>query len=69
MLPIQTAHHTFLESRHPKVTKIQIVLSPEGNQKVSAYELWVLAKMKNMKTERKSEGNFLILPLLFVSRI
>ena len=33
-LPIQTAYYTFLESRHPKVTKNPYyVLSPEGSQK------------------------------------
>ena len=33
-LPIQTAHHIFLESRHPEVTKNPYsALSPEGNQK------------------------------------
>ena len=32
-LPIRTAHHTFLESRHPEVTKIYCyALSPEGRQ-------------------------------------
>ena len=39
-LPIQTAHHTFLESRHPEVTKNPYyVLSPKGSQKkISANE-------------------------------
>ena len=33
-LPIRTTHHTFLESRHPEVTKNQYyVLSPEWRQK------------------------------------
>ena len=33
-LPIWTAHHIFLESRHPEVTKNPCyVLSPEGSQK------------------------------------
>ena len=33
-LPIRTAHHTFLESKHPEVTKNPYyVLSPEGSQK------------------------------------
>ena len=33
-LPIRTAHHTFLESRHPEVTKNPCcVLSPKGSQK------------------------------------
>ena len=38
-LPIRTTHHTFLESRHPEVTKNPYyVLSPKGSQKkVSAY--------------------------------
>ena len=42
-LPIQPTHHTFLESRHPEVTKNPYyVLSPEGSQKkVSAHELSV----------------------------
>ena len=35
-LPIRGAHHTFLESRHPKVTKnLCYVLSPVGSQKKS----------------------------------
>ena len=40
-LPIRTTYHNFLESRHPKVTKIlYYVLSPEGSQKkVSAHGL------------------------------
>ena len=40
-LPIRTTHHTFLESRHPEVTKNPYyVLSPEGSQnKVSAHGL------------------------------
>ena len=34
-LPIRTAHHTFLESRHPEVTKNSYyVLSREGSQKM-----------------------------------
>ena len=33
-LPIRTAHHTFLQSRHPEITKNpHYVLSPEGNKK------------------------------------
>ena len=33
-LPIRTANHTFLESRHPDVTKNPYYASsPEGNQK------------------------------------
>ena len=33
-LPIWTAHHTFLESRHPEVTKYSYYnLAPEGSQK------------------------------------
>ena len=33
-LPIRTAHHTFLESRHPETTKNPYyVLFPEGSQK------------------------------------
>ena len=41
-LPIQPTHHTFLESRHPKVTKNPYyVLPPEWNQKkVSAHGLY-----------------------------
>ena len=40
-LPIQTAHHTFLESRHPEVTKNPYyLLSHNGSQKkVSAHGL------------------------------
>ena len=34
MLPIRTAHHTFLESRHPEVNKNPYyILSPEGSKK------------------------------------
>ena len=42
-LPIGTAHHTFLESRHPEVTKNPYyVLFPKGRQKkVSAHGLQV----------------------------
>ena len=41
-LPIQTIHHTFLECRHPEVTKNPYyVLSPKGSQKkVSAHRLY-----------------------------
>ena len=41
-LPIRTTHYTFLESRHPEVTKNSYyVFSPEGSQeKVSAYGLF-----------------------------
>ena len=40
-LPIRTAHYTFLENRHPEVTKnLYYVLFPEGSQiKVSVYGL------------------------------
>ena len=40
-IEIRTAHHIFLESRHPEVTKNPYyVLSPKGSQKkVSAYGL------------------------------
>ena len=40
-LPIRTTHHTFLESRHPEVTKNPYyVLSPKWSQKkVSAHGL------------------------------
>ena len=43
-LPIQTTHQTFLESRHPEVTKNpSYVLSPEWSQKkVSAPGLQLL---------------------------
>ena len=36
-----TAHHTFIESRHPEVTKnLYYVCSPEGSQKkISAHGL------------------------------
>ena len=49
-LPSSIAHHTFLESRHPEVTKnLYYVLFPQGNQKkVSAHELFVL--MENHKS-------------------
>ena len=42
--PIRTAHHTFLESRHPEVTKNPYyVLSPEGSQKkISAHGLYLI---------------------------
>ena len=38
-LPIWTVHHTFLESRHPEVTKNPYyILSPKGSsRKVSAH--------------------------------
>ena len=43
-LPSWIAHHTFLQSRHPEVTKnLYYVLFSQGNQKkVSAHELFVL---------------------------
>ena len=43
-LPFWTICHTFLESRHPKVTKTPYyILSPEGSQKkVSAHGLYAL---------------------------
>ena len=42
-LPIQTVHHTFLESRHPEVTKYPYyVLSSKGSQKkVLAHGLFI----------------------------
>ena len=45
-LPIWTAHHTFLESRHPEVNKNPYyILSPEGNQKkLSAHGLILVAR-------------------------
>ena len=41
-LPIRSAYHTFLESRHPEATrKSYYVLSIEGSQKkISAHGLW-----------------------------
>ena len=41
-LPIRSAYHTFLESRHPEATrKSYYVLSLEGSQKkISSHELW-----------------------------
>ena len=42
-LPIQTDHHTFLESRHPEVTKNPFyVLSPMGakNGISSSWTIW-----------------------------
>ena len=44
MLPIRIAQHTFLESRHPEVTKNSYyVLSSEGqSKKVSAHGLTVI---------------------------
>ena len=39
-LPIPTAHDTFLERRHPEVTKNpNYVLSPKGTQKSSAWTI------------------------------
>ena len=40
-LPIRTAHHIFLESRQPEVTKIHIMFCPPigAKKKVSAYGL------------------------------
>ena len=43
-LPTRTVHFTFLESRHPEISKNPYyVLFPEGSQeKVSAHGLYVL---------------------------
>ena len=39
-VPIQTAHQTFLEVRHPEVTKnTDYILSPEGSQIKRRYQL------------------------------
>ena len=50
-LPIQTAHHTFVESKYPEVTKIPYhLLSHERSQKkVSAEGLSCLKKIKKKK--------------------
>ena len=50
-LPIRTTHHTFLGSRHPKVTKnLYYVLSHEGSQKkVSAHRLQMLVSVPFIK--------------------
>ena len=46
---IWIAHHTFLESRHPEITKTPYyVLSPEGSQKKgSAHGLLMMTKSLN----------------------
>ena len=46
-LPISTAHHTFLESKHPKAIKnLYHVLFKEGSQKrVSPHGLYVMIKL------------------------
>ena len=36
-LPIQTTHHTFLESRHPEVTKIYIMFCPPTGARYSFF--------------------------------
>ena len=42
-LPIRTAHHTFLESRHPEVNKNPYyILFPEGSQKKSSAHVLIL---------------------------
>ena len=59
-LPIQTAHHTFLESRHPEVTKNPYyLLSHNGSQKkVSAHGLIPVCR-------GVSSPHFKINPLIF----
>ena len=42
-LPIQTSNHTFLESRHPEVTKnTYFILSPEGSQGINSWTICVV---------------------------
>ena len=46
MLPIRTTHHTFLESRHPEVTKNPYhVLSPEWSQKKATAHVLITLKL------------------------
>ena len=48
-LPIRTTHHTFLESRHPEVTKNPYcVLPPEGSQNIMQ-----LFKQRQLSIEQK----------------
>ena len=58
-LPIRTARHTSLESRHPEVTKNPYVLSPEWNQKkVSAHGLSYIFPYQGLDTLIvKNNGN------------
>ena len=53
-LPIRTAHHTFLKSRHPEVTENPYyVLSPGGSQKkVSAHGLTFMENRFILKNQR-----------------
>ena len=55
-LPIWTAHHAFLESKHPEVTKNPYyVLFPEGGQKeVSGHGLHVIIKIHVMWSSSSS---------------
>ena len=55
-LPIRTAHHTFLERRHPEVNKNPYyVLSPEGSQKkLSAYGLILVVRESKCMEIQKS---------------
>ena len=59
-LPFRTAHHTFLESRHPEVTKNPYyVLSPKGSQKKeSAHGLFL--KSRNCWEKMEKNPNILI---------
>ena len=42
-LPIQTSNHTFLESRHPEVSKdTYFVLLPEGSQGINSWTICVV---------------------------
>ena len=57
-LPIRTAHHTFLESRHPEITKIPYyVLFPEGSQKKS-YQLMDYNGYNTVEHKRKKVLKF-----------
>ena len=56
--PIQSTHHTFLESRHPEVTKNPYVLSSEWSQKnVSAHGLQCL-QIKSLAPKKAGECQF-----------
>ena len=61
-LPIQTTHHTFLESKHPEVTKNPYyVLSPEWSQKmVSAHGLINTHQDHNVRSRFRSTTDIYI---------
>ena len=66
-LPIWTAHHAFLESKHPEVTKNPYyVLFPEGGQKkVSGHGLHVIIKIHVMWSSSSSVRVHISLRFLF----